>query len=194
MIHLIANKLVTELQTLPFVEKITGIVKPSKITINTVVKTFPLAYNTNPTECSQSELMAFVPDSTKRSIIYFEDYGTTMTNMDNQMIYFQGNMRLIVWFNYHKISPAMHDPSLIALNVLKVIPTQLGNFDGLLGVNVDVTGQLPNDAGVFSRYSYAEERQQYITHPYDYVAFTLRADFRVRAECIDDITICTQLC
>ena len=194
MIHLIANKIVENLASLTIVDKITGIVKPAKVYINNVVKTYPIAYNTDPDVCSQSQLLDFVPDSSKRSIIYFEDYGTSQVKLENQKAYWQATFRLIVWFNYKKILPVMSEPSLIALNVLNLIPGDLGNFDNLQGVFVEVTSQLPNDVSPFSRYSYQEERTQYVTYPYDYVAFVLRAEFSTRIGCIDDLTPTLSVC
>lgn len=186
MIHLIADKIVESLAALPFVEKITGIVKPLKYYgPDKKIIVIPVAFNTDPTTCNTSQLNDYVPNSKRRSIIYFEDQGTSMIR-NGTYLEFTSQMRLVCWFNHKKIG-AQYDSSLIALNVLKYLPDKLGNFSNLLGVWVDVLRQEPNDGGAFSRYSYQEEINQYITYPYDYVSFILQATYKVRKDCIEDI-------
>ena len=193
MINIIANKLVTYLQALPFRDKLTGIVKTARLYSDTTVKAFPVKYNTNITTCNPSQLDALVPDSKKRSIIYFEDFGTSLARNNDNYIDCSSNLRLVCWFNYNKIGQ-YHEPSLIALNILKHLPTVLGNFDNLIGVRCEVTRQAENDANCFNRYTYYEEQSQYLTYPYDYVCFDIVATYRIRVDCIDDLTIDEQSC
>jgi hypothetical protein len=191
MVNLIVNKIVQEITIdLPFVDKITGIVKTAKIQDGQGnVKTLPIAYNSNPATCNDSELLDFVPDSAKMSIIYFEDRGTQMNKMENSSIYFTSNFTLVCWFNYLKIDHTLTNTSQITGNLLKYLPEIMGNISPLIGVVLSVTGQQANDGSVFSKYSYFEEISQYITYPYGYVALDLQAEYRVRKECINDITL-----
>lgn len=183
MIHLIANKLVENITLLPWVDVITGIVKPAKVIVAGATKTYPIAYNVNPDLCTQAELLAFVPDSKKTDILYFEDFGTNVTSEDSMGVGYQSNFRLVCWLNYKKLSPAMIEPSALVLSLHDMIPVNLGNFDGLIGVRVSVVNQLSNDVSVFSRYSYQEEKTQFVTYPYDYFALTLSAQYWVRPNC-----------
>lgn len=192
MIHLIADQLVTYLNALPFTDKITGIVKPLRYKVTDLTMVIPVAYNTNVTQCSQSELLDYCPDSTKTSIIYFEDLGTVFNEWDGKYLRFTSQMRLVVWFNYKKIGG--HSPDQIALNVLKYLPDNMGNFDDLIGVWLDVVRQEPNDGTPFNKYTYREERNQYITYPYDYVSFILNASYKVAKGCIDDIELNPESC
>jgi len=75
MVNEIVNSIVTTLTAdLSFVDKIAGIVKAAQMTdANGNVITIPVAYNLDVCVCSQSELVDLVPDSSKVSIIYFED-------------------------------------------------------------------------------------------------------------------------
>lgn len=190
MVNLIVDQIVTGLKLdLSFVDKITGIVKPGQASIGGVVKTFPIAYNTDVTTCNDSELLDFVPDDRKISIIYFEDRGTSMTRMENKSVYFVSNFTLICWFNYKRLSPAMTNPSLIVGNIIKYLPLVMGNITPLIGVVLSITGQQDNTGGVFSKYSYIEEQTQYITYPYGYLALDLQAEYSVRKECFDEISI-----
>lgn len=195
MVNLIVDQIVTGLKLdLSFVDKITGIVKPGQASIGGVVKTFPIAYNTDVTTCNDSELLDFVPDDRKISIIYFEDRGTSMTRMENQSVYFTSNFTLICWFNYKRLNPAMINPSLIVGNIIKYLPLVMGNITPLIGVVLSITGQQDNTGGVFSKYSYIEEQSQFITYPYGYLALDLQAEFSVRKECFTDVEIQDLIC
>ena len=192
MVNLIVNEIVTALtNNLAFVDKITGIVKPATVTTSTgEVKTFPVALNLDVSQCNESELLDYVPDSTKTSIIYFEDRGVTFRECKAQAIEFTANFLLVCWFNYKLINPTLTNTSQIVANIIKYLPLgNMGTITPLMNVWLEVGGQEPNDGGVFSRYSYKEEISQYITYPYDYVALSLRADYRVRLDCIDDIEL-----
>lgn len=195
MVNLIVDQIVTGLKLdLTFADKITGIVKPAQASIGGVVKTFPIAYNTDVTTCNDSELLDFTPDDSKTSIIYFEDRGTSMTKMENQSVYFTSNFTLICWFNYKKLTPPMTNPSLIVGNIIKYLHLLMGNISPLIGVVLSVTGQQDNTGGVFSKYSYIEEQTQFITYPYGYLALDLQAEYSVRKECFDEIGITTLGC
>ena len=190
MVNLIVDQIVQGLKLdLSFIDKITGIVKPAQASIGGVVKTFPIAYNTDVTTCNDSELLDYVPDSKKISIIYFEDRGTSMARMENQSIYFTSNFTLICWFNYKRLAGNMTNTTQITGNLIKYLPVVMGNISPLIGVVLSVTGEQSNDGGVFSKYSYIEEQSQFITYPYGYVALDLSADFSVRKECFTDIEI-----
>lgn len=185
MIHLVADRIVTYL-TLPLVDKITGIVKPLRYNNAGKLLVIPVAFNTDVSKCSQSQLLDYCPDSSKRSIIYFEDLGTTFSQWEGKYMMFTAQMRLVCWFNYKRIGG--HSPDQVALNLLKYLPDNMGNFDDLIGVWLDVQRQEPNDGTAFGRYTYPEEISQFITYPYDYVSFILNATFKVAKDCIDDLT------
>ena len=188
MVNLIVNEIVTRLTAdVSFVDKITGIVKPAKVSISDQVKTLPVAVNTDVTTCNDSELLDFVPDNSKKSIIYFEDRGTSLVKMENQSLYYTASFTLICWFNFNQIDHTLTNTSKIAGVILKRLPIVLGNITPLIGVVLSVNGQQPNDGGVFSKYSYLEEQTQYILYPFGYVAFDLTASFSVRKDCIPEI-------
>jgi len=195
MVNLIVNEIVETLKAdLGFVDRITGLVKAAQVSdAEGNVKTLPIAYNKDVCVCSQSELFDLCPDSTKVSIIYFEDKGTTVTACENNSIYFNSSFTLVCWFNFKKIG-CQTDTSLIAANILKYLPGSMGNVGNCLAVFLNVQGQQANDGGVFSKYSYVEEISQYITYPYGYVALDLSADFHVRKSCVEDLTACEAAC
>jgi hypothetical protein len=195
MVNLIVDKIVQDITLdLSFVDKITGIVKSAKIKVADQVKTIPVAVNTDITSCDDSILLNFVPDSSKTSIIYFEDRGTQMTKMENQSVYFISNFTLVCWFSYEKINHMLTNTSQITGNLIKYLPENMGNISPLIGVFLSVTGQQANDGAVFSKYSYIEEISQYITYPYGYVALDLQAEYHVRKDCFADIVLDPTIC
>ncbi len=191
MVNLIVNEIVSQLAALTFLDKITGITKVASVSDGAGnIQKFPIALNTDVSTCSDSQLLDYVPDSTKTSIIYFEDRGTQVTGWQDGAIGFTANFTLICWFNYNKINPALTNTSLIAANLIKLLPFgNMGNIYPLMGIFLELTSQQSNEGGVFGKYSYKEEINQFITYPYDYVALDLKADFRVRPECVDDLTL-----
>lgn len=191
MIHRIANKILESLIALPFIDQYAGVVNVAKIISNDTVKIFPVDCNT-PTDCETSKLRALVPNSTKRSILYFEDQGTSQIEVLQGGYKFQASLKLICWFNYKKIA-ALCEPSLIATNILKFLPTNLGNFDEFIDVWIEVVSQDPAE-GVFDKYTYLEEKTQFVTYPYGVVAFTLRASWQIRTACVPEIVINADPC
>lgn len=197
MVNIIINEIVEQLvDNLPFVDKITGLVKPARVTTSTgESKVFPVALNLDPTVCNESELLDYVPDSTKTSIIYFEDRGSTFRLCQGDALEFTANFLLVCLFNFKLINPILVDTSQITANIIKNLPLgNMGNLPPLMNVYLEVAGQEPNDGAVFGRYSYSEEISQYITYPYGYVALTLRADYRIRLDCVEDITLDPATC
>ena len=196
MVNVIVNEILTQLAVVPFADRMAGIVKAARVSdANGNVKIFPVELNTEVDTCNDSELMVLVPDSKKTSIIYFEDRGTSVRGLNGEAIEMTANFTLVCWFNYKLINPAMTNTSLIAGNLIKYIPLgNMGNIYPLMGVFLELIGQEQNDGGVFAKYSYKEEISQYLTYPYDYVALNLRAEFRVRPDCIEDIVIDPALC
>lgn len=191
MVNLIVNEIVSSLASLPFLDKITGIVKAATVSdAGGNIKVFPVALNLNLTECEDSQILDYVPNSTKTSIIYFEDRGTTFRQCQDQALEFTANFLLVCWFNYKLIDSTLTNTSQITANILKYLPLgNMGNITPLMNVWLEVVSQEPNDGAVFSKYSYKEEISQYLTYPYDYVALTLRADYRIRLDCVDDIVL-----
>lgn len=191
MVNLIVNEIVDSLAALPFVDKITGIVKRATVSDQLGnIKTFPVALNLDVSQCSDSELLDYVPDSTKTSIIYFEDRGVSFNGCDSSGLQFTANFLLVCWFNYLKINPTLTNTSQIVANIIKYLPLgNMGNISPISAVYLEIGSQEPNTGAIFSPYSYKEEVSQYITYPYDYVALNLRADYKLRVDCVEDITL-----
>jgi hypothetical protein len=178
MVNIIVNKIVADLKIdLPFVDKITGIVKAAQIDVAGAVKTLPVAINTDVTTCNDSELVSYEPDTSNISIIYFAY-----------------NFTLVCWFNYLKVDHTLTNTSQIVGNLIKYLPEIMGNIAPLIGVVLSINGEQAKDGSVFSKYTYIENVTQFITYPYDYVALDLSAEFHVRKDCFNDIVLNPAVC
>ena len=107
-----------------------------------------------------------VPNSSKYSILYWEDYGGRVIDSCTRYQRYSHQIRLIVWFNFNLIGKP-YDECVVEL--MRAIPRRIDT------ITITPKGQLPKKNDIFSRYSYRDEKQ-YVTYPYDVVAF----DFEVK--------------
>jgi hypothetical protein len=103
-----------------------------------------------------------VPDASRKSIVYWEDWGTT--NLLNTPRYnrYQTAVRLVVWFNFDRLESTYDD---CVREMLNAIPKRTGNE-----VFIMRNGQMNKGVEIFSRYNYPEGKQ-YVAPPYDVAAF-----------------------
>jgi len=102
-----------------------------------------------------------VPDGTKKSIVYWEDYGGKTIDACSRYRRVSHTVRIVVWLNFNKIETTFDD---CVKEILRTIPRKVGT------TTVSVTDHLHKDSSLFSRYTY-DEGKQYITYPYDVFAF-----------------------
>ena len=102
-----------------------------------------------------------VPDSSKKSIVYWEDWGTTTLESTKRWQSMQTEMRLIAWFNFSKIDKGYDE---CVNELLSVVPRKEGKHTRLF-----LQGMLPKTEDIFARYNYREGKQ-YMTAPFDVVA------------------------
>lgn len=102
-----------------------------------------------------------IPDQARQSILYWEDYGTTVLFNSPRYSRMQTSVRLVLWMNFRKIDIPYED----AINeIMRSIPKRIGN-----DVHIIRRGQQPKTMEIFSRYSYRDAKQ-YVAPPYDVLA------------------------
>jgi hypothetical protein len=104
-----------------------------------------------------------VPDGSKASIVYWEDYGSRVIVQAVRYRFLEHTLRLVVWLNFDRIEQS-YDECIREL--MAAIPQKLGS------VLIAKGGQVPKSTDIFARYDY-KERKQYITWPYDVIALTI---------------------
>lgn len=196
----IANVLKRYIETLPFVDLIGGLVqmvriKTSGMDDNTIEKRIPVSYDTvkaqspDPlTSCLGME-REFIPNSSRASIIYFEDYGTTPKRTHPELEA-ESKLRIVVWLNKEKLVGDRYKEitgAAIAM-ILKRLPTGNPINDGMFTRLRVVSTYLPiQDAGLFAKYTYDEVESQYLRPPFEYFAIDVVVNYSLRPGCIDEI-------
>jgi hypothetical protein len=103
-----------------------------------------------------------VPDDKKRSIVYWEDYGTTTTLSTPRYDRFQTRVRLVCWMNFKLLNHQGYDECV--REMFQAVPKRFSNK-----FIVKRKGYLPKTHDIFSRYNYREGKQ-FIAPPYDVFA------------------------
>jgi len=190
MISEIASQLVQSLSTsVPFADKIAGLVMPMKKSVNKIEKVLPVAINTK-TVCNVSDYMDLVPDSTKKSIMYCEKLGDIQFDMYRPSYWIcSADLRLVCWYNLNLINETLWvDEGIVIANVLSQLPVRMDDalFTYVKKVIVTVTGVVTGSE-IFSRYTYDEVRTQFMTFPYGAFAIDLNVQY-VLNKCAETLT------
>jgi hypothetical protein len=185
---------------LPFIDKIAGVVRPViKLDVGEggkqIKKVFPVACNVTHTECLSGKLMDLVPNQKYKSLIFFEDLGTTPTGEDRKFFEFRTRLKMIMWFNLAKLGKTACSVDYLAIAaVLKKLPTGTFNYNTTFSrVNITLVGVDPKSSAIFSKYSFDEATTQYLLYPFDYCATTWEVTYTIPHQCIDDWTNSTAI-
>ena len=178
---------------LPFVERYAGLVQTvEKIDIdvnqNNVRKRFPVATEVFINNICQSNEQIITPDSGLKGLIYFEDNGT---NPDGKK--YVSNLTLICWINRAKIVSNIYSEitGIAIQNILNKIgidenPENVSMFQGL---TVSLTKIFPQEASLFSKYTYDESVTQYLRPPFEFFGLGLQIKYGINSKCIEPLTI-----
>ena len=196
MISKIADLMVDEISSLNFVERIGGVVKPITEQIkdgeDMVDKIFPGVYRED-TTCDQRRYQAMTPDTTVKSVIYFEGGEADVLDESRRYIDFAARLQLVCWCNLPKINQAYTDASLIMANIMKNMPKTLANTDYLTKMRIFYDGY-EKDEGIFDPYTYNEEEFQYLIFPFDWFVLNYNVFFSVAKDCPDDVVLDPSTC
>ncbi len=106
-------------------------------------------------------LQEAIPNSQRSCIVYWEDYGSRLTDECVRYRRMTQELRLIIWLNLKKLEGNFDD---LVKAVVWSVPRQVGT------TLTYISGELPKDTNIFHRYDYKDSKQ-YITHPFDAAAF-----------------------
>lgn len=199
MIKRIIAEIIPYLETLNFADVVAGAVttlsrnKPIKDN-KVVVKKYPVYYNDGKNVCDTSDYIDLVPNSSKKSIMYFEENGFNVTPINNNIFEVVASVKLVCWFNLKNINNTLTNAELLKLNVIQVMPTALQNVNPYSFIRVDLSGEEPKSVSIFNKYTYNEEEKQYLIYPFDYFALNYDISFYVGKNCIDELVINQSVC
>lgn len=190
----IANIIKAKIEGLDFIDKITGLVSTTYMTItdeenNKVQKSFPIACNTTAEDCISGAYNDLCPDSKYRTVIYFEDGGVTFNGREGNFICYTSNLRLVCWINVGKYVAECCGEGLtctasadIIKKILCALPSQPEYIDPYSKVYPVVMNQIVRDNSIFAAYTYNELQTQYLMAPYDYFALNIDTTFCICTE------------
>ena len=104
-----------------------------------------------------------VPDSARKSIVYWEDYGASTWRQTVRYRFVNHELRLLVWLNFDKIQIGYQE---CVGEIYRNLPRRIGN------ILVSPAGEVPKSTDLFARYDY-QQRKQFITYPYDAFGITV---------------------
>lgn len=190
----IANILKGYIETLPFIDKIGGLVKavtfmdaPDEGTA--IKRIMPVDCGTSAKECLSGKYIPLLPDSRFMSVLFFEDQGTVLLARDQKDFSFQSNMILVGWLNKKKLGKTSCSISALAIaSILDKFPTNYFNSSPYTRILIQVEGELPKTNAIFSKYTMDEEKLQFLMHPYDYFALSINVKFTIPKACLTLLT------
>jgi hypothetical protein len=189
----IASIVKGKIDTLPWIDKIAGLVRPIRVEVpgsnnGKVLKTYPIATDVTREDCISGKYKDLIPNSAFSSIVYFEDNGSSLAYRNGDRIGFNSKLTLVGWLNLKKIADCCQYTSSTEciLSILAQIP--LTPFsDGIYReIRVTAISELIKSNAIFGKYSYDEIKSQYLLYPFDYFALSIQCEFWVNVKCIDD--------
>ncbi len=202
----IADILKSQINALPFIDKLAGLVKTVVISDQNesgqkIKKSFPIACNVSGDECvNNGAYKDLTPNNSYKSVLYFEEAGgTQLTGIERGKMHFRSQVRLVGWLNLKKMG--LTDCQYSSTAVLQIIRElsamiQPGNY-GNKYIHLRVTGinEIEKSSAIFGRYTYDESINQYLVYPFDYFALNISVEFSVNPSCIEneeipDIELC----
>lgn len=192
MNHDIANILNAYLLTLPFADRVAGVVKPVTFFTGTsdkpIKKTIPVDCGVSQPDCISGKYTDLVPNSKYKSIIYWEDNGVSVDTQHNTRDFnFTSSLRLITWINLKKVGKTDCNVSSLAItNILNTIPTGYFNSGIYTRIRVTIGQEIIKSSAIFSKYTYDEATMQYLMFPFDYFALDITTNFTILKSCIVD--------
>lgn len=198
----LTNILKGKLLTLPFADLVAGLAQTLTYTDTnedgaTVTKRLPVSYDVwNGGDCTGKEI-ALIPDSSRKSIIYFEDYGIAPAGVLHGLQGYIASLRLVCWLDRSKLVGDAYteiagrcQASIIGV-LCNTNPKNSGMFQRL---SLKLQRIPPQDPALFARYTYNETDRQYLRPPFEFFGIDLTAAFYVSAKCLEGINWNVEAC
>lgn len=159
----------------------------------------PVAYDVSEASngCYKGPERALVPDSSKRSIIYFEDAGSSFIDRQGGWLHFRSSVTLVCWMNRARLvgdAYAEISAHVIAATVGKIVNRQPETHGIFTRMVANVSRIMPQDATIFSKYSYEESVTQYLRPPFEFFGLLITVDYRINPDCIGSLQIQPAVC
>lgn len=195
----IANIIRTYIEPLPFADRVASTVRAVSVYMDnggkTIKKTYPVDCGVTEKDCLAGKYQDLTPDSSRKSIIYFEDNGTARVENNTPDFSFISSLRLVCWMNLNKMGKIGCSNSALAVaSLLNAIPTRYFNSGIYTRIQIQVNNEVAKNASIFSKYTYDEAVTQYLMYPFDYFALDMTVKFTIPKHCITEWENQTEVC
>jgi len=192
MITDIGNIIIDKIKDVPFADKYAGVVKTivyndKALNGSTIKKSFPADCRMSLSACqSGSQYLDLCPDTSKKSVMYFEDAGTRLIKREGNYLYWSASLDLVAWINMPKIGfNGCSYAGIAIMSIIKQLPVRPFNQGDYHMIEIDFIGEKPKNQNPFSKYSYDEAIDQFLMYPFDYFVLALQVNFRMDLRCLD---------
>lgn len=180
-----------------FIDKLAGVVKSVTQSDldgnnNRISKTFPVACGTSFADCNNTSIYTdLIPNSELGCIAYFEDLGVRLISEEGNKRNWKASYRLVSWLNQKKLG--YDDCSItgqVVNTMIEQFPKKYFNVTGTIyqKCSVEVLGQDPKSLNPFAKYTYDEDKTQYLMHPFDYFSIQIDFNYTVDSRCLTSFT------
>jgi len=186
MNEMVANMIKEKVMAIRFADKVGGLVRPVTINMNGEKKTFPVSWDVSSSDLQKGKYKDLMPCSKYKSLMYFEDGGTTMLERINDIQFFQSNLRLIGWIDTSKF-PQFKCTNPLApqmiIEIMEALPTAKKTEAPFLYMEIKVNSESVKSASIFGAYTYDEQSTQYLFYPYDYFLLNISVRYGINYNC-----------
>jgi len=198
MIAPIAEMLRTYVLTLNFADRVGGLARATKVQIRDgekiITKIIPMVKD-DFDDCEGGKQIPILPDIRYKSVHFFEDGGVDIVDRDSFYLHCEANLTLVSWYNMRDLNAAMDDCNLFTAQILSVIPYRLPNSGYYTVLRVEPTGEQQKGWGVFSKYTFNDDENQFSTLPeFDSTAIGFRVSFWFPVNCVSEEALISSLC
>lgn len=145
---------------------------------------YPVPYD-NDSQPMQVENDSLIPNQNQRAIVYFEGTDSDVTSYEDTKSKMRSNLRLVCWYNSQmfQLEEGQSLHTTLVSTILKLLPTAKNYSNQLLAMEVRATRVYDSAATLFSRYTYREERGQFLLAPYFALGIDLTVSYQLNHEC-----------
>lgn len=195
----IAALLKNKIRNLPFIDVLAGLVQTVEYVqfqdgdekLVQSRKRFPVSYDValGGDGCVGRE-KDLQPNSSKKSITYFEDYGSRVNATRDGVTDFTSQLRLVCWLNRNRLTGDAYSEitafciaSIIPL-ICKANPENIEQFSQIRTKALTVPVQGPD---LFAKYTYDETVRQFLRPPYEAFAIDFAVNYKIASNCLTTI-------
>lgn len=187
----IANIILGEIDSLTWLDKYAGLVRSvTTKTTNGDRQTFPYAINVVTGDCDLTTRTDLVPNSAYKSVLYFEEFGSSTITKDPQTKAYNvtTELRIVAWLNGEKIQWNSEQAFTSIWKLLSELHPyfESGDYKRIRITNIVQEQKTP---AIFSRYTYDETLTQYLMHPHDYMSMVLTVVYMTSPDCFTETEV-----